>query len=82
MYRKRDKRYHYHVDYAFASQDITKSASISIGKVDEWLEFSDHMPVILDIAAGYLFGSIFTAQQTALEGALLVNLSRDTRSRG
>jgi exonuclease III len=53
MYRKRDKRYHYHIDYAFASEDIIQSTSISIGKANEWLDSSDHMPVILDIATGY-----------------------------
>lgn len=42
----------YHIDYAFTSEDIIQSASISIGKPDEWLKLSDHMPVILDIAAG------------------------------
>jgi exonuclease III len=48
MYRKRDKSYH--IDYAFASKAIVQSITISIGKADEWLEYSDHMPMILDIA--------------------------------
>ena len=50
MYRRPDKSYH--IDHAFASADIIQSSTISIGRAEEWLEFSDHMPVILDIAAG------------------------------
>jgi endonuclease/exonuclease/phosphatase family metal-dependent hydrolase len=48
MYRKIDKPYH--IDYAFVSVDILASSAISVGKAEEWLEFSDHMPVILEIA--------------------------------
>lgn len=48
MFRKLDKPYH--IDYAFASADIIRSVSISIGKAEEWLKVSDHMPVSLEIA--------------------------------
>ena len=40
----------YHIDYAFASADLFQSSEISIGRADEWLAFSDHMPLVLDIA--------------------------------
>lgn len=46
MYRKVDKPYH--IDYAFASSSILKSSRIEIGKADQWLEFSDHMPIMLE----------------------------------
>ena len=50
MNRKLEKPYH--IDYAFASADIIQSSGISIGRPEDWLEFSDHMPVILDVTAG------------------------------
>jgi exonuclease III len=48
MYRRSDKPYH--IDYAFVSTDILQSTEISIGSASEWLEFSDHLPVVLDFA--------------------------------
>jgi exonuclease III len=48
MYRNPSKPYH--IDYAFASSDILSTSSISIGSPSDWLEFSDHMPVVLDFA--------------------------------
>ena len=47
MYRKEDRTYH--IDYAFLSKDLISSAELSIGKSEDWLEFSDHMPVIFTI---------------------------------
>jgi exonuclease III len=50
MNRKTDKPYH--IDYAFASADIVQASVISIGRAEDWLEFSDHMPIIVDLSAG------------------------------
>jgi len=50
MQRKLDRPYH--IDYAFASAEIIQSSTISIGRAEEWLEFSDHMPIVLDVATG------------------------------
>ena len=47
MHRKRARPYH--IDYAFASADLFQVSSISVGKAEEWLAFSDHMPIVLDI---------------------------------
>lgn len=47
MYRKKEKPYH--IDYAFASADIIEDAALAIGKPEEWLAFSDHMPIVLDL---------------------------------
>lgn len=47
MYRKLGRPYH--IDYAFLSSDLLTSSAVSIGKPDEWLEFSDHMPVVFTI---------------------------------
>ena len=46
MYRKADRPFH--IDYAFASQDILASARLTIGDPSRWLEFSDHMPIVMD----------------------------------
>ncbi|TPE43112.1 endonuclease/exonuclease/phosphatase family protein [Pontibacter mangrovi] len=37
----------YHIDYVFACQELTKSLlNVEVGKVDEWLRISDHLPLI------------------------------------
>ena len=47
MYRKKDKPYH--VDYCFASNYfLDKLVNMEIGKYDDWIEFSDHMPIITE----------------------------------
>lgn len=39
----------FHLDYCFASQNLINSAtSIKIGNPEEWLEWSDHMPLIIE----------------------------------
>lgn len=48
MHRKIDKSYH--IDYAFASKALLPSAKLDIGKPDEWLKLSDHMPIIFDLS--------------------------------
>ncbi|MCS6263521.1 MAG: endonuclease/exonuclease/phosphatase family protein [Nitrospira sp.] len=40
----------YHIDYAFASADLLRSSKISVGRADEWLAFSDHVPIVFDFA--------------------------------
>lgn len=48
MYRKIEKGYH--IDYAFVSDSLRKDAKITIGDPEEWLQYSDHMPLIIDIS--------------------------------
>ena len=46
MYRHKDKPYH--IDYCFASKDLlAKVSSVEIGDFDEWIKYSDHVPVIV-----------------------------------
>jgi len=46
MYRHKDKPYH--IDYCFASKDLLdKVSSVEIGEFDEWIKYSDHVPVIV-----------------------------------
>jgi exonuclease III len=43
LHRKLERPYH--IDYAFLSKSLAKSAGIEIGKFNDWIEFSDHMPI-------------------------------------
>ena len=45
MYRHKDKPYH--IDYIFASLDFMKSlVNVEVGEYNEWIQHSDHMPVM------------------------------------
>ena len=47
MYRNESKSYH--IDYCFASNDLlSKGYNFSIGKYNDWIQFSDHVPIIAD----------------------------------
>ena len=46
LYRKKDKPYH--IDYAFVSEDLLNS-KLDIGDKDLWLEFSDHVPITVEL---------------------------------
>lgn len=48
MYRKRERPFH--IDYIFMHQKIfDNETSLDIGKADEWLAHSDHMPIVATI---------------------------------
>jgi exonuclease III len=48
MYRKPDRSYH--IDYVFIPQKfLNKQTKIEVGKLDAWLGYSDHMPIVFDI---------------------------------
>ena len=49
FYMNRNLEKSYHIDYAFLSNDLLQPANVSIGNPSEWLQFSDHMPVIVSI---------------------------------
>ena len=41
----------YHIDYCFVSEDILlKLASVKIGSYNQWREYSDHLPLIVDFS--------------------------------
>ena len=41
----------YHLDYCFCSRDLlNKRCSISVGKYDDWIKFSDHMPLVIRLS--------------------------------
>lgn len=46
LYRHKNKPYH--IDYCFASKDMLKKVnSVKIGDFDEWIKYSDHVPLIV-----------------------------------
>jgi exonuclease III len=48
MHKKRDREYH--IDYIFAPDAAVDSVSeFIIGEYDDWIDASDHMPVIVEI---------------------------------
>ncbi|MDO5686077.1 MAG: hypothetical protein Q4G42_01610 [Neisseria sp.] len=47
LYRKLERPYH--IDYAFIPKALQGSIKISIGRAEDWLMLSDHMPMIIDI---------------------------------
>ena len=48
MHRKIEKPYH--IDYCFASnQYVNQGAKIQLGNPEEWIDISDHIPLIVDI---------------------------------
>lgn len=49
FYQYRNLEKPYHIDYIFASAQLKeKVKSFSIGKIDSWLEISDHLPLICE----------------------------------
>lgn len=40
----------YHIDYVFACTDLLSSIDIIIGKASDWLEISDHMPLLVTLS--------------------------------
>ncbi len=47
MYRHQEKPYH--LDYCFSSTSlITQSTKIIVGKYSDWIDYSDHMPIIVE----------------------------------
>lgn len=49
MHRKNDRPYH--IDYCFASKNlIDKMTNVEIGPYENWTTYSDHNPLIVDLA--------------------------------
>jgi exodeoxyribonuclease-3 len=50
FYLQRNQSKPYHIDYCFASEDIlSKVISIEVGTYENWIQYSDHVPIILDL---------------------------------
>jgi exonuclease III len=46
LHRKFDRAYH--IDYIFMPEGYIEKSKIKIGKFNEWIKFSDHMPLIVE----------------------------------
>jgi len=49
MYRKPDKPYH--IDFAYLPEKYLEGASIDIGSNENWLKYSDHMPIFICLSS-------------------------------
>ena len=50
FYQHKNAEFKHMLDYCFASKSIIKKISkVEIGKYEDWTEFSDHCPLIIDI---------------------------------
>lgn len=49
LHRKQEKPYH--IDYAFLSPDLLGSASIKVGKYEDWVGLSDHVPLVVSLGS-------------------------------
>lgn len=48
LYRQKEKAYH--IDYCFGSADIVQRlVSVEVGEHEEWMKWSDHVPVIVTL---------------------------------
>lgn len=47
MQRKIDRPYH--IDYVFAPEYLLSGAKLEVGCPQDWLKWSDHMPVVFDV---------------------------------
>jgi len=47
---RKNKRTVYHLDYAFLSRPLLpKLRNVAVGHCDDWLSFSDHAPVLVEL---------------------------------
>jgi len=53
LYHRKSPEKPYHIDYAFASADLfsPRENSVEIGSMSDWLDLSDHMPIVFTIQA-------------------------------
>lgn len=48
IYLLKQKSKPYHLDYCFASNElITAKTTIEVGRIEDWLKYSDHMPLMV-----------------------------------
>lgn len=49
FYHRKNLNRPYHIDYAFCTNDILQFCKLKIGKHEDWLSISDHVPLLLEI---------------------------------
>lgn len=48
FYLQRNLQKSYHIDYAFLPSDKAENSKIEICKFEDWIDLSDHIPIIID----------------------------------
>jgi exodeoxyribonuclease-3 len=62
LYLYRHKNKPYHLDYCFISKDLAgRLQSVEIGEYEQWIQYSDHVPVIVTFTPQPLKGSLETS---------------------
>ena len=49
FYLQKNLKKAYHIDYVFASSNYLNSSSCKIANAEDWLKYSDHMPLIINL---------------------------------
>ncbi|PAV10863.1 hypothetical protein ASJ81_12075 [Methanosarcina spelaei] len=50
LYFRKNRKTPYHIDYIFAPSDlVARGKSFSVGKYEDWISLSDHMPLIAEL---------------------------------
>ncbi|MBR9884133.1 MAG: endonuclease/exonuclease/phosphatase family protein [Oceanospirillales bacterium] len=49
FYMHRNLNKPYHIDYAFLSEDLQAQSRVDVGDPVNWLQYSDHMPLLIDV---------------------------------
>jgi exodeoxyribonuclease III len=50
LWFRKNKKTAYHIDYAFLSRPLlSKLRNVVVGRCDDWLSFSDHAPVLVEL---------------------------------
>jgi exonuclease III len=53
---RRSKEAMYHLDYCFASKNLLEHMEMQIAAIDQWLMYSDHAPLIIDLSLSKMRG--------------------------
>jgi exonuclease III len=48
LYHQKKLQKPFHIDYCFLPQNVSSLKSVTVGSADEWLAFSDHMPLVVE----------------------------------
>jgi endonuclease/exonuclease/phosphatase family metal-dependent hydrolase len=49
LYWRRNLSTPYHVDYCFVPTNWASTSKVAVGTATDWLDKSDHMPLIVDV---------------------------------
>ncbi len=47
--KRKNRNHFYHIDYCYVPQNLVANATIKIGETTDWLQYSDHLPLIIEL---------------------------------